>query len=103
MQAGSCKCSADLAQDDPQGVDDAGEAAQDAQDDVDPQFVVDFVILEVYSERGDEDRQNYLYSFVIHSILLWLIWTCLVLLYDTMGGGWVEFGWCWLYAESSTI
>ena len=58
-----------LAQDDPQGMNDAGETAEEGGNDVDPEVVVDLAVLHVHGKRGDEKRNDDLQNLVIHLYL----------------------------------
>ena len=66
MQAGRFVTKLRLAQDDPQGVEHAGETAEQGGNDVDPEIVVDLAILHIHGERGDKERHDDLQYFVVH-------------------------------------
>ena len=70
-----------LAQDDPQGVDDAGDAADEGGNDVDPEIVVDLAGLHVDGEGRDEEGDDNLQYFVIHCVspLGWVVENRLIL------------------------
>ncbi len=44
----------------------AGEAAQKRQNDIDPEIIIDFAFLQIDGKRWDKKTQNDLQNFIVH-------------------------------------